>query len=98
MRSRALECARDSIRIEAAAVERMAQVVETPEFSAAVEMLATCPRVVTCASGTSGIAAKKFAHSLCCIERGAMFLPGCDKIAGLVGSVGRGALVGVVGH
>ncbi len=69
MNRETIENARESIRIEAAAVERMAPVVDLPEFSAAVEMLATCPRITTCASGTSGIAAKKFAHSLCCIER-----------------------------
>ena len=96
MRSRALECARDSIRIEAAAVERMAPVLETPEFSAAVEMLATCPRIVTCASGTSGIAAKKFAHSLCCIERGAMFLPPCEAVHGGLGTVHGGDVVVMV--
>ncbi len=96
MRSRALECARDSIRIEAAAVERMAPVVETPEFSAAAEMLATCPRIVTCASGTSGIAAKKFAHSLCCIERGAMFLPPCEAVHGGVGTLHDGDVVVMV--
>jgi len=87
MNNQTLESARESIRIEAAAVERMAQVLEMPVFSAAVEMLAACPRIVTCASGTSGVAAKKFAHSLCCIERGAMFLPPCEAVHGGLGTL-----------
>ena len=75
MNGTTLKCAKQSIAIEAHAVENMMRVVELPEFSSAVEMLASCPRIMTCASGTSGIAAKKFAHSLCCIERGATFMP-----------------------
>ncbi len=87
MNNQTLESARESIRIEAAAVECMVRVVETPVFAAAVEMLATCPRIVTCASGTSGIAARKFAHSLCCIECGAMFLPPCEAVHGGLGTL-----------
>ena len=44
---------------------------------------------MTCASGSSGIAAKKFAHSLCCIERGAMFMPPCEAVHGGLGGLKR---------
>jgi len=96
MKNQTLENAMESIRIEAAAVERMGPVVASPEFSAAVEMLATCPRITTCASGTSGIAAKKFAHSLCCIERGAMFLPPCEAVHGGLGTLHGGDVMVMV--
>jgi D-arabinose 5-phosphate isomerase GutQ len=87
MKDQALQSARESIKIEAAVVESMAPVIELPEFSLAVEALATCPRIMTCASGTSGIAAKKFAHSLCCIERGAMFMPPGEAVHGGLGGL-----------
>ena len=93
MNNKALKSARESIRIEAAAVERMLPVVESPEFHVAMKALAVCPRIVTCASGTSGIAARKFAHSLCCIERGAMFLPPCEAVHGGLGTLHEGDVV-----
>ena len=89
MDSRVLESARESIRIETAAVAATQSVVDQLGFALALEMLASCPRIVTCASGHSGIAAKKFAHSLCCIERGAVFLPPCEAVHGGLGTLGR---------
>ena len=96
MKSTALENAKKSIHIEADAVMQMLPVVEQPEFTAAVDILTACPRIVTCASGTSGIAAKKFAHSLCCIERGAMFLPPCEAVHGGLGTLHEGDVVVIV--
>lgn len=96
MNEQALECARASIRIEAEAVGHMAAVVELPSFAAAVAALAACARIVTCASGTSGIAARKFAHSLCCIERGAMFLPPCEAVHGGLGTLHQGDVMVMV--
>jgi D-arabinose 5-phosphate isomerase GutQ len=96
MKNPALEHARESVQIEAAAVERMAPVVDLPEFSAAVEALASCPRIATCASGHSGIAARKFAHSLCCIERGAMFVPPCEAVHGGLGTLHSGDVMVMV--
>jgi len=96
MKSIALENAIESILTEAASVKRMVTVVEEPVFASAVELLAECPRIVTCASGTSGIAARKFAHSLCCIERGAMFLPPCEAVHGGLGTLHEGDVVVMV--
>ncbi|NLB29336.1 MAG: SIS domain-containing protein [Clostridiales bacterium] len=61
--------------------------IDMESFGRAVDMLASCPRVMTCASGSSGIAAKKFAHSLCCIERGAMFMPPSEAVHGGMGGL-----------
>lgn len=96
MKNQSLEDARESIRIESAAVEGMAGVVDLPEFSAAVEMLASGGRIATCASGHSGIAAKKFAHSLCCIERGAVFVPPCEAVHGGLGTLNSGDVMVMV--
>jgi D-arabinose 5-phosphate isomerase GutQ len=96
MKQQSLKNARESIQIEAAAVERMAPVVALGEFSAAVEALVSCPRIVTCASGHSGIAAQKFAHSLCCIELGAMYLSPCLAVHGGLGTLHCGDVVVMV--
>lgn len=56
-------------------------------FGRAVDALAKCPRIMTCASGSSGIAAKKFAHTLCCIERGAQFMPPFEAVHGGLGGL-----------
>ncbi len=96
MKTDALDHARASIRIESDAIARMAPIVQTAAFAAAADALATCPRIVTCASGTSGIAARKFAHSLCCIERGAMFLPPCEAVHGGLGTLHKGDVVVMV--
>ena len=55
--------------------------------------VAGVPRVITCASGSSGIAAMKLAHSLCCIEQPAKFMPPSEAIHGGLGCVQPGDAV-----
>ena len=51
-----------------------------------VKLLAECKgRILVSGCGTSGAAAKKIAHSLCCIERPAMFLSPADAVHGQLG-------------
>lgn len=50
------------------------------------EALKNCQgRIVLSACGTSAMAAKKIAHSLCCIERPALFLTPSDAVHGALG-------------
>jgi len=53
-------------------------------------------KIITCASGSSGIAAKKFSHSLCCIERSAQFLSPAEAVHGGLGCVKKGDAVVMV--
>jgi D-arabinose 5-phosphate isomerase GutQ len=78
-----------SVEREREAVENALSRISEEDFSRAVDLLANCPRIMTSASGSSGIAAKKFAHSLCCIERGAMFMPPCEAVHGGMGGIKR---------
>lgn len=87
MKIEAFQRAKESIRIEAASISNMLPCVESEAFTKAVDLLARADRVMTCASGTSGIAAKKFAHSLCCIDIGAMFMPPCEAVHGGLGAL-----------
>lgn len=87
MKTSALEAAKLSLEIEAQAVLLAADTINSPAFAQAVDILASVSRIMTAASGSSGIAAKKFAHSLCCIERGAMFMPPCEAVHGGLGGL-----------
>jgi len=87
MEERSLEAARRSLHIERDAIWLATRCINSPAFAKAVDILASVPRIMTTASGSSGIAAKKFAHSLCCIERGAMFMPPCEAVHGGLGGL-----------
>jgi KpsF/GutQ family protein len=68
--------------------------VEPKTFNRCVEALAKCRgRILTAGCGTSAAAAKKIAHSLCCIERPAAFLSPGDAVHGGLGLVQRGDVV-----
>lgn len=87
MKPTSLTAALQSLDIEAQAILDLKSYLDTNAFGRAVDALAHCPRIMTCASGSSGIAAKKFAHSLCCIERGAMFMPPSEAVHGGLGGL-----------
>lgn len=87
MKESSYEQAMSSIQIEAAAVSAVAGYLGKAVFAKAVDALAGAKRIITCASGSSGIAAKKFAHSLCCIEKPAQFLIPSEAVHGGLGCV-----------
>lgn len=87
MKDNVFAAAMESLRIESKAISDISEYIDCYSFEQAVDALARCNKIVTCASGSSGIAAKKFAHSLCCIEKSAMFLPPCEAIHGGLGGL-----------
>lgn len=89
MKNTSYKAALLSVEREREAVENALSKISEEDFLRAVDLLANCPRIMTSASGSSGIAAKKFAHSLCCIERGAMFMPPCEAVHGGMGGIKR---------
>lgn len=75
---------------EASAVAALPKVVEPPAFARCVKVLARCRgKILTAGVGTSAAAAKKIAHSLCCVERPALFLSPGDAVHGGLGAVQR---------
>ena len=78
-----------SLEIERDQIQQVLDNLDREAFGRAVDVLARVPRIMLCASGSSGIAAKKFAHSLCCIERGAMFMPPGEAVHGGLGGLKR---------
>ncbi len=87
MREASFKQAIQSLKIEQDTIKLVREKLDKKAFGRAVNVLASVPRIMTCASGSSGIAAKKFAHSLCCIERGAMFMPPCEAVHGGLGGL-----------
>lgn len=96
MQNKSLQLAIKSLEIESKAISDIAGYLDVESFGRAVEVLSTCPKTITCASGSSGIAAKKFAHSLCCIERNAQFLSPAEAVHGGLGCVKKGDAVVMV--
>lgn len=85
-----------SLRIESKAIADIIDYLDQERFCEVVKVLSSCPKIITCASGSSGIAAKKFAHSLCCIERNAQFLSPAEAIHGGMGCMKKGDAVVMV--
>lgn len=90
------EALRQSLSIEAGALQALVSELDPEVLGRAVELLAEAPLVTTCASGTSGIAATKLAYTLCCIEKPAKFLPPAEAIHGGLGFVQPGSALVMV--
>ena len=77
--------------VGSAELSRLASSVDPQAFVRLVEVLgSTTGRIAVGGVGTSGAAAKKIAHSLCCIERPACFLSPGDAVHGALGAVQAG--------
>jgi len=67
--------AHDVWRTEAMGLEQLCQTVDDNAFCDVVRLIAHCTgKIIVSGCGTSGEAARKIAHSLCCVERPACFL------------------------
>jgi KpsF/GutQ family protein len=72
--------------VEAASIGRLRETIDPQVFARCVKLIAECQgRVLTTGCGTSAAAARKIAHSLCCIERPAAFLAPGDALHGGLG-------------
>lgn len=90
------EIGSESILHESKELKSLAGYLEREPFEKAVHLLCSCGKVLTCASGTSGVAAKKLAHSLCCIERPAFFLSPAEAVHGGLGGLSKGDAIVIV--
>ena len=90
MNEQAWECAIYSLKTESSAIADILDYIEKEPFLKAVDIICRCGKIITSGCGGSGIAAKKFAHSLCCIERDAYFLPPSEALHGGLGCIKEG--------
>jgi D-arabinose 5-phosphate isomerase GutQ len=96
MEQQSLILAKKSLAIESETISEIENYLNIESFSKAVDILSSCAKIITCASGSSGIAAKKFSHSLCCIERNAQFLSPAEALHGGMGCIKKGDAVVMV--
>ncbi len=87
MKENSFAMALNSLKIESEAIGAMCDMLDRESFELAVSHLRSCGKVILSGCGGSGIALRKFAHSLRCIEKDACFLPTGEALHGGLGLV-----------
>lgn len=87
MKEQSWELAQQALAIEGKAILDIASYMDRDAFAEAADILSHCGRVILSGCGGSGVAVKKFSHSLCCIERPAQFLAPGEAVHGGLGCV-----------
>jgi len=82
-----------AVENEARAVEKLAAEMDSEAFLKGLELLLASKMTVLSACGSSGFATKKFAHSLCCVECPAKFVPPSEAVHGGMGALQPGNLL-----
>ena len=90
------EAARAALEVTAAALAALRDRADVDAIVRAADLIADGAFTVTCGSGSSGYAAAKFAHSLCCVEKPAKFLPPSEAIHGGLGAISAGDVLVMV--
>lgn len=86
----ALQYAKQAYRIEAECISELADYLNEEQFSKAVRLLSTAPRIAASGCGHSGIMCQHFAHLMCCIERPCRFISPAEAVYGAMGFMQRG--------
>ena len=74
------------IRAEADSLRALIESLDAQALTRVIHALVACHgKVILSGCGTSAMAAQKIAHSLCCIERPALFLTPSDAVHGALG-------------
>ncbi len=76
-----------SVMNESDALKELYNVMDREAYEKALSYLLESPITVTSACGSSGFTAKKFAHSLCCVECPAKFVPPSEAVHGGMGVI-----------
>lgn len=84
----------NTLQIEAESIKELISTVSKSEILQVIHAIKECTgRIVVAGCGTSGVAAKKIVHTLCCIERPACYLNPSDAVHGELGLVQKNDLV-----
>jgi len=83
-----------TLAVEGQAIHSLRSTLSKEAVLKVIEAIRDCSgRIVVTGCGTSGVAAKKIVHSLCCIERPACYLNPSDAVHGELGLVQRDDVV-----
>ena len=85
-----MENIRGAITRDRDALNALLDNLDENELEKALQFLLESSLTVTSACGSSGFAAKKFAHFLCCIEKPAKFVPPGEAVHGGMGALQKG--------
>lgn len=96
MKEQSLKLAMESFAIESKAIADIPGYLDVESFKKAVKALISSKNILTCASGHSGIAAKKFAHGLCCVELNGYFMSPAEAVHGGLGGLNKGDALVIV--
>lgn len=88
--SEALRYAREAYTIESQCIAEMLDYLDEEQFSTAVKLLSSAPRIASSGCGHSGIICRHFAHLMCCIERPARFISPAEAVHGASGYLQAG--------
>lgn len=90
MKKETFDRIRLTVERERDALSMLSTMLDREKFDRTVELLLNSTLTVTSACGSSGFAAKKFAHSLCCVECPAKFIAPSDAVHGGMGALKEG--------
>jgi len=96
MKAQTYEMMHEVVAHEVKMLEVLYEIMDAAEYEKAIEILKNSTLTVTSACGSSGFAAKKFAHSLCCVERPAKFVPPSEAIHGGMGALKPGNAIIII--
>ena len=96
MQKQALEAAKRSMAVERETIANTMDNLDEKALMDAADILCTCGKIITSGCGSSGIAAKKFAHTLCCIEKDGYFLSPAEALHGGLGCIKQGDVLVLV--
>ncbi len=93
MKDTTFEFMKASVAAERRALDVLYGQMDENEFVKTLDFILNSSLVVLSACGSSGFAAKKFAHSLCCVECPAKFVPPSEAVHGGMGALKRDNLL-----
>ena len=96
MKNTTYDFMKQSVMAEQNALTALHQQMDEAAFATALDILTASSLTVTTACGSSGFAAKKFAHALCCIECPAKFIAPSEAVHGGMGALKVGNAMVVV--
>ena len=90
MKNETYERIHNSVKQERDALDLLWKKMDREAYGRAIDLLCNSTLTVTSACGSSGFAAKKFAHSLCCVECPGKFVPPSEAVHGGMGALQPG--------
>ena len=90
MKDRIIDDALAAFLTESESVLATMNQIDRADFLRAAELLVGAPRIASTGCGHSGIAARHFAHLMCCCDRPARFLSPAEAVHGGLGFLEKG--------